>query len=456
MAFYALGAHRRLSFLTIYILIGASLIFYGYKGPANTVILAVSVLGNYAVAWMMNMTSESARKRILFWLGIIFNLGLLGYFKYMNFILENFALMTGGSFTFQNIALPLAISFYTFQQIAYLADTCQGIVKDRSFKNYILFVTFFPQLIIGPIVHHKEMMPQFAEKTFARFNWENFKIGYLYLFSGLLKKVLFSDYCAQIVDPVYGDAAAGVSVGFAEAWLATMAFSLQIYFDFSGYSDMALGIARMFGIRIPINFSSPYKSKNVTEFWRTWHMTFSRWLRDYLYVPLGGNKKGSARAAVNALIVFFLGGLWHGAAWTFVMWGLLQGLGITLSRVLESRRFYIPRAGAVAATFVFITLSWVLFRAQDMGTALSLYKVMFGVHGFDMYLREVFADNALFCAVGFVLVFFVPNTHVLIPKIGTLLEKLPRFSVAVLMIVFWGLTITLNLDSSAEFIYFDF
>ena len=449
--FYTTASFKKTGSLLLYLLIAASLIFYGYKAPENILILLTSVLGNFAFA---KTIEKGKAPTTAFWLGIAFNLCLLGVFKYTNFALENIGLITNTSFSVLDVALPLAISFYTFQQIAYLSDVKKGIVQDTSFKTYVLFVTFFPQLIIGPIVHHSEMMPQFKNPDFGSFQWDKFKLGYLYLFSGLLKKIVFSDACAKIVDPVYADPSS--SAGFAESWIATIAFSFQIYFDFSGYSDMAMGIALLFGILLPINFDSPYKAKNFTEFWRGWHMTFSRWLRDYLYIPLGGNKKGSGRAATNAVIVFLLGGLWHGAAWTFVLWGLFHGICLSMSRALEKLKLPIPSLIGIAITFLAVTLSWVLFRANNFDDALLLYGQMAGLQGFDLTLSDTFKNNAIVLGAAAIIAFLIPNTHKLLPKLAELSNKLPKPAIIVMMLVFWGMTALLDLDSSGEFIYFDF
>ncbi|MCB9985187.1 MAG: MBOAT family protein [Micavibrio sp.] len=249
---------------------------------------------------------------------------------------------------------------------------------------------------------------------------------------------------------------AGSSVTFADAWASALAFSFQIYFDFSGYTDMAVGVAFMLGIVLPFNFNSPYKSRNVGEFWRRWHMTLSRWLRDYLYIPLGGNEKGPARAAVNAVIVFLLGGLWHGAAWTFVLWGALQGAGIVVSRYVQLLKIPIPLFVGVVLTFLFATLSWVLFRAASFDVAADLYAIMLGKSGFDMSVRDVVVNNALILFIATTITFTLPNTHVLVPKLAELTKKIPALPIVVMIIIAWLSLAAFDLDSSAEFIYFDF
>lgn len=453
-AFFLLAKVKPLRFLLAPFLVAVSFGFYGYKDPSNIIILLVSILMNYVIA--SSIRSSNTHKALGLWLGVLFNIGLLFYFKYTNFFFENFSLFNGQNFEVFNIALPLAISFYTFQQIAYLADTKKGEVEDTSLKNYLLFVTFFPQLLIGPIVHHKEMMPQFFSKTFGYFSWDNFKIGYLYLFAGLVKKLFLSDYCAQIVDSVHADILIGAPVSFADAWASGLAFSFQIYFDFSGYTDMAIGVAYMFGIKLPFNFNSPYKARNVGEFWRRWHITLSRWLRDYLYIPLGGNNKGLARAWVNAIIVFLLAGLWHGAAWTFVLWGGLQGIGLCVCRIADHIKVTMPAVIAIAMTFLFATVSWVLFRSASIEGAQALYTIMFGAQGFDLTLRDIVSANVPVLFMAIILIFLLPNTHRVIPKSSIWLEKVPLPVIIPAMLILWLSMAAFDLDSSAEFIYFDF
>ncbi len=450
--FFLLGKIKPLSFTVIPFLIIASFIFYGYKDPVNILLLLISILFNYGAAYGIRQT---VFKNTFLWLGVAFNLGFLGFFKYTNFFLNNINNL-GYSFDVIDIALPLAISFYTFQQIAYLADSKKGKVQDQSLKSYFLFVTFFPQLIIGPIVHHKEMMPQFAKPAFGQFSFDNFKLGFFYLFAGLCKKLFLADYCAQIVDPVHMDIMAGNAVTFADAWASALAFSFQIYFDFSGYTDMAVGIAYMIGIQLPFNFNSPYKASNVAEFWRRWHMTLSRWLRDYLYIPLGGNEKGPARMAFNAIIVFLLGGLWHGAAWTFVLWGLLQGVGIVIARSAQLMKIPMPMLLGLGVTFLFVTLSWVLFRAASLDVARELYGIMLGQNGFNFTVRDIVRENAYVLAAAAAITFLLPNTHVLVPGLAKQTAKLPALPVIVLIVIAWVSLAAFDLDSSSEFIYFDF
>src|SRR4029078_5020437 len=256
--------------------------------------------------------------------GVTANLAALGYFKYVNFFLANLSALRETQTSVVAVVLPLGLSFFIFQKIALLVDASKGEVQHFSPLSYTLFVSFFPQLIAGPIVHHKEMMPQFAAR--ARMQVVDFAKGLTLFVIGLAKKVLIADTIAQVSNPIFDRAAAGIVPGVLESWTGALAYTLQLYFDFSGYSDMALGLALLFGIHLPINFHSPYQARNSIEFWRRWHITLSRFLRDYLYIPLGGNRHGHVRRYINLAITMLLGGLWHGAAWTFVVWGALHGL----------------------------------------------------------------------------------------------------------------------------------
>jgi alginate O-acetyltransferase complex protein AlgI len=284
--------------------------------------------------------------------------------------------------------LPLAISFFTFQQITYLVDAYRGETREYHFLHYALFVTFFPQLIAGPIVHHREMLPQFARNTLYRLNAEHLAVGITIFALGLFKKVILADGIAVHATPVFDAAEAGfVTLTFFEAWSGALAYSLQLYFDFSGYSDMGIGLARMFGVRLPLNFNSPYKATSIIDFWRRWHITLSRFLRDYLYIPLGGSRKGEARRMTNLMITMLLGGLWHGAGWTFVLWGGLHGIYLVIN---HGWRKLIPagnagrlRKGAGwTITMLAVVVAWVPFRAESLDGATAVLGAMMGNNGF--------------------------------------------------------------------------
>ena len=364
-------------------LIAASAIFYGWHIPAYLLLLAISVLVNYAAGLALARRPD---KRLLA-LGVAFNLGLLGYFKYAGFFAENLGFLLGDSTFAAQVALPLAISFFTFQQIAYLVDIQKGEAHPADFFKYALFVAFFPQLIAGPIVHHKEMTPQFGGGRFGRLFRSDLYIGATIFVIGLSKKTLLADPLGRVADTIFNSAAVGIEPSMAEAWAGAVAYGFQIYFDFSGYSDMAIGLARMFGVKLPVNFLAPYRAASIIEFWRCWHITLSRFLRDYVYFPLGGNRRGPARRHVNLMLVMLVGGLWHGAAWTFVVWGGLHGFYLMVN---HGFRHWAPsaltrwtatrtgRASGVGLTFAAVTVAWVFFRADDFESAFLMLASMMG------------------------------------------------------------------------------
>lgn len=359
----------QLLFLTI-----ASLVFYGYYNVQYIYIIGASMLVNYFCAFLLQ--AKNKKRSLFFLFGILFNVALLGYFKYFDFVRETFNQIAGTTFDYLNLLLPLGISFFTFQQMVFLVHVYKGKVQRPSFINYALFVLFFPQLVAGPIVTYEEMMPQFAKPSSGRLNADNISRG-IYLFViGLAKKVIIADTLALFVDNGYGLA----SYGFSAAWITTLAYSMQIYFDFSGYSDMAMGIGYMFNVRLPVNFNSPYKSASVREYWTRWHITLGRTLTTLVYIPLGGNRKGKGRTCFNILVVFFVSGLWHGAAWTFVVWGLLHGIALVFERIFEKPLEKVPHALRVACTFFYIHLTRVLFRAPTFGKAMDVLRglVAFG------------------------------------------------------------------------------
>ena len=322
-------------------------------------------------------------------LGVIANLGLLGYYKYANFFVDNLNHLAGSDLTLNKIILPLAISFFTFQQVAYLVDAYRRETHEYNFFQYALFVIFFPQLIAGPIVHHKEILPQFEKPDAFRLKAEHLAVGITIFAIGLFKKVVLADSVAGFATPVFHAAESGAAISFIEAWAGTLSYTFQIYFDFSGYSDMAIGLGRMFGIVIPLNFNSPYKATSIVDFWRRWHMTLSRFLRDYLYIPLGGSRKGEARRMVNLMITMLLGGLWHGAGWTFVLWGGLHGIFLVINHTWSkfipekegTSKFQPGRILAWALTFLAVVITWVPFRAESMQGAMNILSGMAGLNG---------------------------------------------------------------------------
>jgi alginate O-acetyltransferase complex protein AlgI len=374
-------------------LAGASLFFYGWWNPVFITLLLASIGFNFWMGSLIdNARIQSVKKaRNLTAFAIIANLGLLGYFKYTNFFIATVNGVAGTHLGLVDLVLPLGISFFTFTQIAFLVDVCRGIARERNLIHYLLFVTYFPHLIAGPVLHHKQMMPQFAAKKTYRISSDNVAIGLTFFAFGLCKKVLLADSIAPIANGVFDAAQRGENIMLFDAWVGALAYTMQLYFDFSGYSDMAIGLSRLFNIRLPLNFNSPYQSTSVIEFWRRWHMTLSTFLRDYLYVPLGGNRAGPTRRYVNLMTTMLLGGLWHGANWTFVVWGGLHGVFLVINHLWRGlwqkaglRRVgpaWLGRGLAWAVTFLSVVVTWVFFRADDFGAANVMLAAMAGMHG---------------------------------------------------------------------------
>ena len=313
-------------------LVFASLFFYSWWNIAYLPLILTSMGVNYLLGRHLAVQKKKKSSfdgRLLLTLGILFNLGLLGYYKYADFFLENINTLLNTHWGLLHLALPLAISFYTFQQIAYLVDSYRNETREYDFLNYAVFVTFFPQLIAGPIVHHAEMMPQFANEKNRRINYQHIAAGLFVFAIGLFKKVVIADTFAQWANIGFDQAP---TLTMIDAWATSLSYTFQLYFDFSGYTDMAIGAALLFNIKLPINFNSPYKALSIQDFWRRWHITLSRFLRDYLYIPLGGNRSSKHRIYLNLFLTFLLGGIWHGAGWTFVLWGALHGAAMMLHR----------------------------------------------------------------------------------------------------------------------------
>ena len=474
--FFLLGRHN-LQTMALTWLVGASLFYYGWWNPAYLGLIVGSMLFNYAVG--VALSRGHGQRGALLGFGVAANLGLLGYYKYTNFFLANFNQLTGATIEVGTILLPLGISFFTFQQIAYLVDAHRGETREHNFLHYCLFVAFFPQLIAGPIVHHRDVLPQFAQRGTFVLQHENIAVGLSIFIIGLFKKVVIADGLARFGTPIFAAAADGTILTPAEAWIGALAYSFQLYFDFSGYSDMAIGLARLFGIKLPLNFHSPYKATSIIEFWRRWHMTLSRFLRDYLYVPLGGNRRGTPRRYLNLFVTMVLGGLWHGAAWTFVAWGALHGLYLLVNHAwrgllarlsletLARRRPYALVAGAV--TFVAVVVGWVFFRAADTTVAFAMLESMAGVHGLDLrsaFVHElVHRDTALKWVAGAALLAWLgPNTQQLFVGHAPSFEPVhgagrlrwapvARWALAVNLLVLVALY---HMNRVSEFLYFQF
>lgn len=495
-------------------LVAASFVYYGWFIPQYIWILALSIVFNFWGGRLVSNRFNPPVGKVVLGAFITGNLLLLGYFKYANFFLDNLGYITGSAYSFAAIALPLGISFFTFQQIAYLVDSYRGQADNRSFLEYCVFVTFFPQLIAGPIVHHAEIIPQLTGRARMNIRHSDFAIGISIFTIGLFKKVCIADTMAAVADPGFGAAAQGVTLSFSEAWIATIAFGLEIYFDFSAYSDMAIGLARLFGIRLPENFNSPYKAVSIIDFWHRWHITLSRFLRDYLYFPLGGNRQGKGRRYTNLMIVMLLGGLWHGAAWTFITWGALHGLFLVINhgwRALRAQPMFAAfverntllhasawRIISWSLTMTAVFIAWVFFRAENWTAVEVMLMGMTGQTGFDLprniYLQfghiwqtlvnlgvpTTLSVKAVFAAVGvFGLAFIVlamPNTQQSMARFSPVLrsqyppstgdgrrtrlmrlfEWRPSITCAIAMSLLALVNVMLLINDKSEFIYFQF
>jgi alginate O-acetyltransferase complex protein AlgI len=405
----------------------ASFLFYCYWNPPLVLLLLGSIIVNALLGRGLVLTAAASawRKPVLIG-GIAFNLGLLGYFKYTGFLIANAASLFGSHWAVPDIVLPIGISFFTFQQIAYLVDTYRDEVQEFDLARYALFVAFFPQLIAGPIVHHKQIVPQLSGATLRAFSAHNLAIGASIFAIGLFKKVVLADGAGVIADRAFDTAASGVALSTIDAWMGAFGFTFQLYFDFSGYSDMALGLARLFGIVLPLNFYSPYKAQNIIEFWRRWHITLSSFLKTYLYVPLGGNRRSTGRRYINLMVVMLIGGLWHGAAWTFVIWGGIHGILLVANHcwhALRRRQNWqtqldgvAARIGAWLVTFVCVVFAWVVFRADSMEVVAAVWLAMIGGGEFPLVslswaqggLRE-YAGGMVHLALCAVVALVAPN-----------------------------------------------
>jgi alginate O-acetyltransferase complex protein AlgI len=381
-----LAARRHSPRAGVLVLAGASLFFYGAWRPIYLLLLIASVATNFSLGLAME---DPSRRSTIGAFGVALNLAVLCYFKYTGFILGTFSAMSGIPLASSEIVLPLGISFFTFQQIAYLVDIMRGAKVERDIVSYTLFVCFFPHLIAGPLVHHAEMIPQFKRSRTGRSAVLAAR-GLGIFAAGLFKKVVIADNLAQFASPVFAHLDAGGGIPTSWAWLATLGYTLQIYFDFSGYSDMAIGLALLFGIRLPVNFRSPYQAVSIIGFWRRWHITLSRFLRDYLYIPLGGNRLGKRRRYANLMVTMVLGGLWHGAGWNFLIWGGLHGLYLSINHLWHDWRSSKKRPSAPgltetglswAITLFAVVIAWVFFRARTITGAWNMLASLFGLGG---------------------------------------------------------------------------
>ena len=471
----------------------ASLVFYTAWDPRYLPLLLGSIAVNFMAGRglaLLSAPSARTRRTVLLALATSTNIAVLAYYKYANFFIDNFNRVLEAPIPVLNIVLPLGISFFTFTQIAYLVDNYRDEVKERNFIHYLLFVTYFPHLIAGPILHHAEMMPQFRLARVYRFNADHFSVGVVMFAIGLFKKAILADGVAHYVGPVFDAAELGAAPLFFEAWGGALAYTFQLYFDFSGYCDMAIGLSWMIGIALPLNFNSPYKATSITDFWRRWHMTLSRFLRDYLYIALGGNRRGKARRYVNLLATMTIGGFWHGAGWTFLVWGALHGGYLVVNhawQVVQGRLgLRLPgRIGVVASwllTFVAVVVGWVFFRADTLAGAGRILAGMAGAHGCVLpggWLGCAANDPAamaiipamsvwIWCVLLAGIALGLPNTQEIVRQSLSGITRPTTIGPAVLSIVFhrsaaWAIAVAallaaglVNLPQPTSFLYFNF
>ncbi|MDD2357133.1 MAG: MBOAT family protein [Thiovulaceae bacterium] len=414
--------------------------FYGQWSIEHLVILLLSIFINFGAAKIL---VASQHKKALLTLIIILNLLPLIYYKYSEFL----------SLQDHSIILPLAISFFTFQQIAFQIDLYRNKIILRGVREYLFFILFFPQLIAGPIVHYNELIPQMLKHQWLRFNAIYFQMGIVLFSIGLFKKVVLADNLSVIANNAFSN---NLSSSY-DAWMGIFAYSFQIYFDFSGYADMAIGLGLLFGLRLPINFNSPYKSKNIIVFWRNWHITLSNFLKDYIYIPLGGNRTGQFRNGVNIVTTMIIGGIWHGAGWNFLLWGFLHGVFLAITHLFEKliKKIVIHSLAvtylSTMITFLLVTLLWVLFRAKNIDAAMEYYRTLFIWKKFSFGMDI----NLFLLACSFVVVFFLPNST----KFANYFEEKPVIGVLHTFIAAVMIFISLKmmaLKPAATFVYFNF
>lgn len=455
IVYFALNKARLVK-LGIGWLVAASLFFYAYWKMEYLSLILLSMIFNYSIGYTLSHDNPlKINRKFVLLSGLLGNIGLLCYFKYFDFLINNINLVLHSGFDTLKIALPLGISFFTFTQIAYLVDAYKKEVKEYDFLNYALFVTFFPHLIAGPILHHSEMMPQFANIRRKVINNKNISIGLFLLAVGLFKKVIIADSLSPFVHQFFDVLSV---LHFWESWIAGFCYTFQIYFDFSGYCDMALGIGYLFNIVLPINFNSPYKSQNIQDFWRRWHITLSRFLKNYIYIPFGGNRLGEFKTYRNLFLTFLIGGIWHGANWTFIFWGILHGGAVCIHRLWNKLGMKMNSVLALIMTFLFVNVTWVFFRSPSIHKAFDVLKSMFGLNGYVPLeinkFRFAFEDGnikiSLFLFIGcIIMAFFMKNS---MEWAGKLKPNKIYFVITFVLL----LVSVLSINKVSEFLYFQF
>lgn len=470
IGYYGLNYAKKYN-LSLAFLIGMSMWFYGYNNIYYLAILAVSISINYGLIAGMSKASAKQLKRLFLWIGVFLNIGILFYFKYYDFFIDNINTILRSEIPLLRLMLPLGISFYTFQQLSCVIDSYRGECKNYCFLEYALYVSFFPQLIAGPIVYHNELIPQFQNLDNRKINFENMSRG-IYAFAlGLAKKVLIADTFSGIVTIGYNNI---TELNTTSSILVIVCYSLQLYFDFSGYCDMAYGMGYMLNIKLPVNFNSPYKAESFADLWNRWHITLTRFFIKYVYIPLGGSRRGKARTYLNTLIVFIVSGLWHGANWTFIFWGTLNGIIIIIERFTHLASLKIPKAIKMVATYSLFTFTCSLFRSASVKDAGILWTKLFrgGFGSVYQPLIDAFGDLTelkflyraglsgimtnypwfmltLFTVLSLTACFTLKNTQ---EKVEELTLSNKKFFVVVILML-WSI---MSLSGISEFLYFNF
>lgn len=446
-------------------LAAASLFFYSWWNPNYLPLILLSILFNFILGTSLtkDKSQKGVSKKNLLIFGIVCNVALLGYFKYTDFFISNVNLVFGSVIPHLNLALPLAISFFTFQQIAYLVDSYRGETKEYDFVNYAVFVTYFPQLIAGPIVHHKEMMPQFSKLRNKVINYKNIALGIFIFTIGLFKKVIIADTFATWATFGFDQAE---TLTFFRAWATSLSYTFQLYFDFSGYTDMAIGASLIFNITLPVNFNSPYKALSIQDFWRRWHITLSRFLKDYIYIPLGGNKKGSIRTLNNLLATFLIGGLWHGAGWTFIFWGFLHGMALICHRLWNRSGYKMRPIFAWMVTFLFVNFAWIFFRAKEWSDAIKVVKGLLAINAETWGVAKTYLSQFKIERSGILVSIADDNLILVFTMLTFLFIHMNSFSIKLrdLKLNFYHLVLSsilfsislMFLNAISEFLYFNF
>ena len=445
IGFFSIPAKYREKWSAVWLVL-MSIIFYGYWDWHYVALLIFSICCNFFVG--KKIFHSVTKKKLWLIFGISFNLILLFYFKYTGFFLDNVNNFFGQSFPVPEIILPLGISFFTFTQTAFLVDTFRGEVEQYSFSNYCLFVTIFPHLLAGPILYHKDIIPQFANFKNSTFNAKNFSEGLVFFVAGLFKKVAIADNLAPFANLAFAHT---TELTCTDAWLGALIYSMQLYFDFSGYSEMAIGLGKMLNLNLPQNFDSPYQATSIIDFWRRWHMTLSQFVKNYIYIPLGGNRNGYLAKMKNLFVSMLIIGLWHGANWTFVLWGGLHGLFLIVNHTWNKFNFVLPKLLGWLITFVCAVSAWVVFRASNITDAIQFLSAMYKFRSFELNILkdngiEMFSALILAC----LLAFFCRSVPRLVEKFQ------PNLRWAFAMSLAFISTLLLMADQISEFLYFQF